>query len=110
MAGMTARKERIAPLMVRPPIRLTALPRTGSEMLHDAAEVIEQRGKVYGSPKKDFERTAMMWSAIIGAPVQPQHVAMCMMALKISRLCETPNHADSWLDIAGYAACGSEVV
>jgi hypothetical protein len=28
--------------------------------------------------------------------------------LKIARLKNSPNHRDSWVDIAGYAACGAE--
>ena len=29
--------------------------------------------------------------------------------LKVARLMETPKHEDSWVDIAGYGACGAEV-
>jgi hypothetical protein len=34
-----------------------------------------------------------------------------MMALvKISRITPSPNIDDHWIDLAGYAACGGEVV
>jgi hypothetical protein len=31
-----------------------------------------------------------------------------MIAVKLSRLIETPGHEDSWLDICGYSALGGE--
>lgn len=35
-------------------------------------------------------------------------VAAMMVLLKIERIKANPNHRDSWVDIAGYAACGGE--
>jgi len=35
-------------------------------------------------------------------------VYACMIAVKLSRLIETPDHEDSWIDICGYAALGGE--
>lgn len=35
--------------------------------------------------------------------------AVAMILMKIGRLSEKPNHADSWRDIAGFAACGAQV-
>ena len=32
-----------------------------------------------------------------------------MALLKIARLMSNPEHADSWIDGAGYLACGGEV-
>jgi hypothetical protein len=59
----------------------------------------------YGPPHEDFSRSAKMWSAILGVDVTPQQFALCMIAVKISRLTETPTHRDSVVDIAGYARC-----
>lgn len=60
------------------------------------------RAKAYGHPSKDFERTAAMWSAILGFPVEPRMVGLCMIALKISRECNA-HKRDNLVDIAGYA-------
>jgi hypothetical protein len=57
----------------------------------------------YGHPIHDFTRTGQMWSAILGVPVTAEQVALCMIAVKISRLCNAPKR-DSIVDIAGYAA------
>jgi len=78
---------------------------TGAEMLLQAHTIIRERGKSYGPMLKNHERIAALWSTVLGHPVTPVQVAMCMTALKLARLIETPNHRDSAVDIAGYAAC-----
>lgn len=62
------------------------------------------RNKDYGHPRDDFTRTGRIWGAILGIPdVTPEKVALCMIGVKQSRLCNTPGHLDSITDIAGYA-------
>jgi translation initiation factor 2 alpha subunit (eIF-2alpha) len=71
-----------------------------------AAETItHDREKDYGHPRDSFNRIATMWSVILDAEVTPQDVALCMMALKISRLTHEPDHLDSAVDVVGYARC-----
>jgi hypothetical protein len=78
-----------------------------------AAEVVLERRVGYGSPRKNFERLAQLFTVVLqdklSAPISPADVALLMIQLKVSRLCETPDHFDSWVDIAGYADCGGEV-
>lgn len=73
------------------------------------AAVTGSRTQQYAPPDKDFANIARMWEVIFHVKVTPAQVAMAMVALKISRLIHTSSHADSWIDIAGYAACGFEV-
>tara|TARA_R110000822_G_scaffold24990_1_gene75865 strand:+ start:6413 stop:6694 length:282 start_codon:yes stop_codon:yes gene_type:complete len=73
-------------------------------MLKAAAHTIAERGKVYGDPLTDMVRIAGMWSGILGVEIPPTKVPMCMIAVKLSRLTTSPDHADSAIDIAGYAA------
>lgn len=71
--------------------------------LFEAHRIVHaDRGADYGPPVEDFERTGKMWGAILGtAPVTPQQVALCMIALKVSR--EAYHHKrDSLVDVAGY--------
>ena len=71
-----------------------------------AAETItHDREKDYGHPRDSFNRISIMWSAILGTDVTPHDVALCMVALKISRLAHDPEHLDSAVDIVGYARC-----
>ena len=48
-------------------------------------------------------------TAILDVDVRPEEVVLCMIAVKMSRLCRVPDHRDSWTDIAGYAALGGEI-
>lgn len=36
-------------------------------------------------------------------------VDLCMAELKISRAATNETYMDSWVDLAGYAACGEEI-
>ena len=75
-----------------------------SVVLGTAADLVHgDRGEDYGHPSEDFARTAAMWSDILGCPVNKKQVALCMIAVKISRLFNSPRHVDSRVDIAGYA-------
>jgi hypothetical protein len=74
------------------------------ELLAAAKAATTARGKSYGNVYENHKRIADLWAVILKRPIAPHEVAMCMIALKIARLVETPNHADSQIDIAGYAA------
>lgn len=81
--------------------------------LQTAAEyVCGDRNQQYGNPIDDFRGTAAMWSVILDSklrePLDAHEVAAMMIAVKLSRLRVSPGKQDHWVDIAGYAACGSE--
>jgi hypothetical protein len=44
----------------------------------------------------------------MGIEFEPEQVALCLAAMKIARLSANRDHQDSWKDLAGYAATGSE--
>lgn len=78
-----------------------------SELLQEAENLVNtERNAQYGDPRQDFQRTAQMWSAYLGVAIQPQDVAALMILLKCSRIRWSPEKYDSWVDVAGYAACG----
>lgn len=89
-------------------------PLTARAVVLDTAKklVLGDRNNTYGSPSQDFARTAAIWTALgfsfNGEKVKAHHVAMAMMSLKLSRLAWSPLHSDSWIDAAGYSACGYE--
>lgn len=82
---------------------------TDSILLEAERLVHGDRNTSYGHPLQDFSRTAGIWSAILGIPVTAEQVALCMIGVKISRLCQTPGHRDSIVDLAGYAETYSMV-
>jgi len=82
---------------------------TRRECLDAAAEcVLQDRASEYGGPEDSFGVIANFWSVYLGRKVYPVDVAMMMALLKISRVKGNKTHADSYIDLAGYAACGAE--
>lgn len=86
---------------------LSVLYQSREGVLEEAIRITSgDRQASYGPPDQDFARTAAMWSAIKGVEFTPREVAMFMICLKLSR--ETHQQKrDNWVDIAGYAKCGS---
>ena len=84
-----------------------------SRMLHEAERLVNgDRNNTYGPPEQDFERTAIMWTTYMnGRRIFDAHdVAVMMILLKVSRLSWSPDKPDNWIDIAGYAACGYDII
>lgn len=78
-------------------------------ILATAGELINgDRAEDYGSAYENHERIARIWSALIGVEVSASQVAIMMIALKLSRLANSEDHEDSWVDVCGYAALGGE--
>ena len=78
----------------------------------DAAKkcVTGQREQDYGSPERNFERIADLWNAYLGAKtVDAVDVAMMLALLKVARVKTGKGTADSFVDLAGYAACAGEI-
>lgn len=89
---------------------------TREEILSKAKEcVCGQREQDYGSPESNFELIADLWNAYLystedGAGlITPTDVAMMMALLKIARIRNGGGTGDSFVDLAGYAACGGEL-
>lgn len=76
------------------------------------------RPQDYGSAEDNFKRIANLWNAhlsnrgiidpTIKEGVNTVDVALMCALIKMSRIENTPAHLDSWVDLAGYAACGYE--
>jgi hypothetical protein len=81
----------------------------GEAMLRQAARVVGQRRRAYGDPAASMAVVAARWSITLGHPVTPAQVVLCLIDLKLARLGHDPAHADSILDVAGYAAVLQEV-
>ena len=77
--------------------------------LKRAAIILAERAKTYGDPRQSMAAIAARWSITLGHPVTAAQVVLCMIDLKLARLSHDPRHADSILDIAGYAAVLHEV-
>jgi hypothetical protein len=79
-----------------------------------AAEAAVKEGEIrYGSPDKNFERIRALWNTILGDKMHDEisaaDVGMMMIGIKLARLIESPDHEDSAVDLAGYAALLQEI-
>lgn len=82
---------------------------TRKECLDTAGKaVLTDRAREYGGPEDSFALIAALWSRYTGCDISTADVAAMMILLKLARVEGNPRHMDSWVDIAGYAACGAE--
>lgn len=85
-------------------------PWTREKVLAEAKRcVCGERDQSYGGPEDSFRLIANLWTAYHGAEFTPVDVSIMMGLLKVARLASNPKHMDSWVDLAGYAACGGEI-
>ncbi len=88
---------------------------TRADILDKAKTIVTgQREQTYGGPEKSFQTIADLWNAYLSrdsfiVQLTPADVAAMMVLMKVARLSASPDHEDSWVDIAGYAACGGEI-
>ena len=82
---------------------------TRKECLDAAAKAaLTDRAREYGRPEDCFTLIAALWSRYTGCDISTADVSAMMILLKLARVEGNPRHMDSWVDIAGYAACGAE--
>lgn len=90
---------------------------TRKEVLEKAEGcVCKNREDEYGSPEDSFGVIAKMWEGYLSGTLQQpevvierKDVAAMLALLKIARIACGIFHADNWVDLAGYAACGGEL-
>lgn len=88
---------------------------TDKSILQEAHEIIyADREKTYGSPAKNLQVIADLWESYLRGKgmwnddgcdgLFAEDVALMMVLMKVARLCNTPDHRDSLVDICGYTA------
>ena len=91
---------------------------TERERILDEAKtcVCGHREQDYGSPENNFRVIAELWTGYLGdtklnpdSLITPLDVSMMMALLKIARIRSGGGSGDSFVDLAGYAACGGEI-
>lgn len=84
-------------------------------ILSSIQKILTERRANYGPPGANFKDIADMWNILFqhklgeGKFFVPGDVAQAMVAVKMCRLIETPNHVDSMRDGTGYFTCMEEV-
>ena len=79
-------------------------------ILESALETVTgHRVEDYGKPEDNFKTIADMWKIYKGVEFSAHDVAMMMALLKVARIKSGHNVSDSYIDLAGYAACAAEI-
>lgn len=91
---------------------------TRAEILDAAKAIVTgERERQYGKPEDNFRMIGNLWEIYLkarcldsygGLDILPEDVAMMMSLLKIARIASGNYKADSFIDLAGYAACAGE--
>lgn len=92
---------------------------TRAEVLDEAKKcVCGQRQQDYGTPEDNFTTIGYLWSAYMRAAhpnlnmalneINAKDVAVMMALLKVARIA-AGSSPDSFVDLAGYAACAGEI-
>lgn len=85
---------------------------TRAEMLERAKQIVcNDRNKQYGEPEDNFAVIAELWESYLGVKIGAIDVANMMILFKMARIVTVIHPSlDSYIDIAGYAACAAEMV
>lgn len=88
-------------------------------ILTEAGRIVDgARRAAYGTPEDNFKRIANFWNCYLenrkresglGPLITAADVSPMMRLMKEARLCESPDHRDSFVDIIGYALTGAEI-
>jgi hypothetical protein len=81
-----------------------------SEVLLSATDIIGQRGAVYGSPRVNHQRISARLTQLLEMPITDWQACLMMVEVKLSRIQETPNHVDSFIDSCAYLALACELL
>jgi hypothetical protein len=72
------------------------------------------RNESYDDAATNFARIATIANIVLGKklsePLDSVDVALFSLCIKMGRLAFDPRHWDSWLDTAGYSACGAGII
>lgn len=95
--------------------QVLARPDVKAAIADEAKKIVNgARRAAYGRPEDNFERIARFWDAYFKntgreVDITAADVSPMMRLMKEARLCETPDHRDSFVDLIGYAMTGAEV-
>ena len=91
-------------------------PKTRAEILDAAKQcVCKDRNDQYGEPEESLGAIAEFWQTFlrrkkgVDREINAEDASAMMILFKIARTTTGKPKIDSWIDMAGYAACGGEI-
>jgi hypothetical protein len=80
------------------------------DILNEATRSITDHMIDYGEPAANYERASALVSLILNKPVTPHEIAMIKLAVKLSRIAETPDLRKTYVEMIACAALAGEFV
>lgn len=91
-------------------------PKTRADILDAAKQcVCKDRNDQYGEPEESLGAIAEFWQTFlrrkkgVDIEINAEDASAMMILFKIARTTTGKPKIDSWIDMAGYAACGGEI-
>ena len=76
---------------------------SATDWLESAGDTLRERGSEYGDPRYNLLRIFKL-ARILGVQLRdPSDIATVFLAVKLSRIVESPGRQDSYLDLIGYS-------
>lgn len=79
------------------------------DLLLTATDVINQRARIYGHAEINQGRIAARLSNLFNVPIEDYEACLALVEVKLSRIQETKDHLDSYLDAICYLALAYEL-
>jgi hypothetical protein len=80
------------------------------DILNEATRSITDHMVDYGEPAANYERASALVSLILNKPITPYEIMMIKLAVKLSRIAETPDLRKSYVEMIACAALAGEFV
>ena len=78
------------------------------DLIAEAIRLLKPRGDVYGTVRENHERIARIANEITGKALLAHDIAMVLVAVKLSRIAQSPDHVDSYIDAINYLSFAGE--
>jgi hypothetical protein len=78
------------------------------DILYKAADILNERGAVYGDIEDMFRDTAELATIVLGKEISPYDVTTIMEMLKLRRRRSSPKLADNYIDNVNYTAFSAQ--
>lgn len=79
-----------------------------SHITYEALKLLAARGAVYGTVRENHERIARIANELTGRTLRAHDIAMVLVAVKLSRIAQSPDHVDSYVDAINYLSFAGE--
>jgi Domain of unknown function (DUF6378) len=80
------------------------------DILNEATRSITDHMVDYGEPAANYERASALVSLILNKSITPYEIMMIKLAVKLSRIAETPDLRKSYVEMIACAALAGEFV